>query len=87
MQKGKPSVAVFKLKNTGNAPLLIPHVNTSCGCTVPAWTKSPIEPNEETEIRVEITPEETGFVNKTIEVYGNVENEMIPLTIKGMVKQ
>ncbi|GHT87646.1 hypothetical protein FACS189474_0960 [Bacteroidia bacterium] len=87
MQKGKKSATVFKLKNTGNTPLLITHVNTSCGCTVPVWDKSPIEPNQETEIRVEITPEESGFFHKTIQVYCNVENEIIPLTIKGMVEQ
>jgi Protein of unknown function (DUF1573) len=32
----------FSFKNTGNAPLLIADVRTTCGCTVPTWNKNPI---------------------------------------------
>jgi hypothetical protein len=87
LQAGKKSVAIFKLKNTGNKPLLIARVDASCGCTVPAWEKKPIEPGEETAITLEITPEETGFFHKTIRVYCNVEKGVIPLAIKGMTNQ
>jgi hypothetical protein len=86
LRQGQKSSAAFKLKNEGSHPLIITHVDTSCGCTVPKWDKKPIEPEEETEIEVEITPEETGFFHKTVKVYGNMENEMILLTVKGMVE-
>jgi hypothetical protein len=85
LQVNKKSTTVFKLKNTGNKPLLIARVDASCGCTVPAWEKKPIEPGEETEIKLEITPEETGFFHKTVRVYCNVGKGVIPLTVKGMV--
>jgi hypothetical protein len=86
LQVGKKSKGVFKLKNTGNQALIIVRVDASCGCTVPSWDKKPIEPGEETEITVEIQPEESGFFHKTIRVYGNVEKGVISLGVKGIVK-
>jgi hypothetical protein len=41
-------------------------------------------PGEEMEITVEITPEESGFFHKTVQVYCNVEKGVIPLSVKGM---
>jgi PBP1b-binding outer membrane lipoprotein LpoB len=32
----------FQFKNVGTVPLLITDVRTTCGCTVPTWTKNPI---------------------------------------------
>jgi hypothetical protein len=85
LQVGKKSTGVFKLKNIGNHPLVITRVDTSCGCTVPSWDKKPVEPGEETEITVEIQPEEPGVFHKTVSVYGNVEKGVIPLIVKGEV--
>jgi hypothetical protein len=85
LQVGKKSTGVFKLKNIGNQPLVITRVDTSCGCTVPGWNKKPVEPGEETEITVEIQPEEQGVFHKTVSVYGNVEKGVIPLIVKGEV--
>jgi hypothetical protein len=84
---GKTSVAVFKLKNTGNNPLIIYSVNASCGCTVPTWEKKPVEPGAETEIKVEIQPEELGVFNKTIQVYANTEENTISLVVKGTINK
>jgi hypothetical protein len=85
LQVGKKSVAVFKLRNTGSKPLLITQVNASCGCTVPNWKKKPIDPGEETEIMLEIQPEESGFFRKTAWVYCNTERGAITLIVKGSV--
>jgi len=57
LEIGKISQAVFVLRNTGSAPLIISDIQTSCGCVVPDWDKSPVEPKKETEIMVEIKPE------------------------------
>jgi hypothetical protein len=85
LRVGKKSEVVFKLKNEGDQPLLISHVDASCGCTVPFWEKKPIAPGKVTEIKVEITPEETGFFRKVIRVYCNDKNGIIPLVVKGEV--
>jgi hypothetical protein len=87
LQFGKKKTGVFRLKNIGDQPLLITRVESSCGCTVPSWEKKPVEPGEETEIRVEIQPEEAGAFHKTIRVYCNVEKGIIPLTVKGTVNK
>jgi hypothetical protein len=83
---GKKSHAAFKIKNTGSEPFIIHSVDASCGCTVPAWEKQPVASGGETEIRLEIQPEETGVFRKTVRVYGNVEAGVITVTIKGTVK-
>jgi len=79
------SKAVFILKNVGSEPLLINHVDASCGCIVPHWESRPIKPNERTEINVEIKPDNSGFFHKTIHLYTNTD-ETIPLYIRGKVK-
>jgi hypothetical protein len=86
LQVAKKSVGTFKLKNTGDNPLLIARVDASCGCTVPSWDKKPIEPGEETEIKIEIQPEDSGFFHKTIRVYCNVEKGVFSLSVKGAVE-
>ncbi len=43
---------VFKFENTGNKPLIISNVQTTCGCTVPAWPKEAIAPGTKQEIKV-----------------------------------
>ena len=37
----------FKIKNTGEAPLVLTRVIASCGCTTPEWTKEPIAPGKQ----------------------------------------
>ncbi len=85
LEVGQVSHAVFVLKNTGNVPLVIHDIKSSCGCTIPLWERAPVKPGEETRIRVEIKPEEPGYLRKTIEVYGNVP-ENISLIVSGTVK-
>ena len=41
----------FHFTNTGNAPLLISKVNTSCGCTVGEYSKEPIAPGKKGTIK------------------------------------
>lgn len=81
---GKRSSVTFTLKNTGNIPLLISHIDASCGCTTPSWDKKPIKSMEITHITVEVNPDNLGYFNKTIYVYTNTKDKIIPLKIKGM---
>ena len=39
-------VRVFEFTNTGDAPLIITNVKSSCGCTVPSKPKEPILPGK-----------------------------------------
>lgn len=82
---GKKSSATFVIKNIGNVPLLISHIDASCGCTTPSWDKKPIKSKEETHITVEVKPDSPGYFNKTIYAYMNTEDKIICLKIRGMV--
>lgn len=86
MAVGESYQAVFKIENTGNYPLIITDIKSSCGCTVPSWDKQPILPGGKTEVIVEVKPDTEGFFNKTISVYGNITNPPLRLSIIGMVK-
>jgi hypothetical protein len=43
---------IFTFTNTGNQPLIITNVQTSCGCTQPEWPRNPIMPGAKGEIKV-----------------------------------
>ncbi len=36
----------FKFTNTGKSPLILENVRSTCGCTVPEWTREPVNPSE-----------------------------------------
>ncbi|MBN1251896.1 MAG: DUF1573 domain-containing protein [Bacteroidales bacterium] len=76
----------FKFKNIGKSPVVITRVQSSCGCTTPEWTRSPIVPGEEGFVSAEFDPNERpGAFNKHVLVYTNVLAEPIKLVIKGDV--
>ena len=52
IEKGSDGVRVFEFTNTGNAPLIISNVKSTCGCTVPKKPEGPIMPGETGEIQV-----------------------------------
>lgn len=76
----------FQFKNTGDAPLIINHVQASCGCTTPRWNKGPIIPGKTSSIKVAFDPRRRpGNFSKQIRVLNNSESPTIVLTIKGTV--
>ena len=80
-----PSKAVFKLKNTGDKPLVISKVATSCGCATAEWTKTPIMPGEEGEVTTVYDAKTLGRFHKTIGIYCNAAPKPIYLAIRGEV--
>ena len=77
---------IFIFSNTGNAPLIIKNVKSSCGCTVPKKPKGPIAPGESNEIIVLYDTNRRGPFRKTITITTNVKvNPVLALKIKGIV--
>jgi hypothetical protein len=77
---------VFEFTNTGNAPLIIQRVNSSCGCTTPEWTQSPVEPGGKGKITATYHAlGRPGVFNKQIYVLSNASNEQEVLVISGTV--
>lgn len=80
-------IRIFEFTNTGDAPLIIADVKSSCGCTVPQKPKEPIMPGKTGEIQVKYNMN-PGPINKTVTVESNAVNKeggKILLRIKGTV--
>ena len=76
----------FKLKNIGDAPLLIRSAKGSCGCTVADWPREPVESGGESIIKVTFSSgNREGDQNKTISLVTNAIPSTKVLTIKGTV--
>lgn len=77
---------VFKFKNTGNHPLTIKDVKTSCGCTITKWNKNPIPVGETGEIGVSFdTTDKSGEQTQTIIMQANTSPVNTKLTIKATI--
>ena len=82
---GKSVSMLFEFSNTGEKPLLIKEVTTSCGCTVTKWPKEKIQPNEKGEINIVYDAKYPGRFDKTVTVVYNGKDSPLELTIKGEV--
>jgi len=85
IEKGSDGVRVFKFKNTGDVPLVVSAVKSSCGCTVPKKPTAPILPGENGEIEVKYDTKRDNPIRKTITVTSNADRPTVALKIKGTV--
>ena len=84
-EKGSNGVRVFEFTNTGDAPLIISSVRSTCGCTVPKKPEAPIMPGETGEIEVKYDTNRVNPIRKTITVISNADRSTVALKIKGKV--
>ncbi len=77
---------VFRLINTGNKPLVVYDVVTSCGCSKAEYGKEPVCPGETLDLKVIYHAEDKGRFHKSLRVYCNVEESPLKLTIVGTVE-
>jgi hypothetical protein len=76
----------FKIKNTGEAPLIIQSAQPSCGCTVPDWTKDPIPVGGTGYVKAKFDSKgKPNAQNKTITVTANTWPKQTTLRFKAMV--
>ena len=85
IEKGADGVRVFEFTNTGNAPLIISKINSSCGCTIPKKPDGPIMPGETNKIEVKYDTKRVMPIRKTITVLSNAATPTVALKIKGNV--
>lgn len=85
IEKGADGIRVFKFTNTGNTPLIITKVKSSCGCTVPKKPEKPILPGNTGEIQVKYDTNRVMPIRKTITVTSNADTPTVALKIKGNV--
>lgn len=79
---------VYKFKNEGKVPLIIKDAKVACDCTVPTWSREPIPPGAEGEIKVEFrSKDKVGTARKEIKIYANTEPEVQSIFLIGEVSQ
>ncbi|AOM75986.1 DUF1573 domain-containing protein [Pedobacter steynii] len=80
----KAATVEFKFTNVGDQPLILTKVETTCGCTVPEYTQTPVKKGESGVIKVTYNP--TGAAmpfSKSITISSNAKTTTKVLYIKG----
>jgi len=83
--KGSDGLRVFEFTNTGDVPLVVSDVRSSCGCTIPKKPENPIAPGETGKIEVKYDTNRVGPIRKTITVQSNADTPTVAIKIKGKV--
>ncbi len=84
--EGETVAVSFSFTNSGKSDLLIAEVSTSCGCTVPSYSKTPIRPGEKGEIKISFNSNgRRGYQTKNVLVVANTQPNTTLLKIKAQV--
>ncbi|GLB53707.1 hypothetical protein NBRC110019_27480 [Neptunitalea chrysea] len=86
IQKNEKQTHTFKFTNTGDVPLIVSKVKSSCGCTIPEKPTEAIQPGKEGEIKVTYNGSGKGQVSKTITINANTEKGVERVSIKAFVE-
>lgn len=82
---GKVS-CTFTATNEGTRPVVILDIVTTCGCTVPTFSRKPIRAGEQTTIEVSFDPYgRAGVIDRKLHLYDDKRNRIATLTLTGEV--
>ncbi len=85
--KSEIKETTIEVKNTGDNPLVIVDVSTTCGCTAATYDKRPAKPGESLQVGIKMTPKDTGFFDEIVTIkYNSMNNQPIKGRIKGNVR-
>ncbi len=85
--KSEIKQTTIEVKNTGDSPLVIVDVSTTCGCTAATYDKRPANPGETLRVGIKMTPKDTGFFDEVVTIkYNSLNNQHVKLKIKGNVR-
>ncbi len=87
---GTPVETKFVYKNTGDSPLVISDIKSTCGCTVPSdWKKEPLAPGESAEFTVKFNGKGTpgNQVSKVVTLTTNTEAGTEEVKIKAFIEE
>ena len=87
IKKGANGERTFVFTNVGDAPIIIEHIQSSCGCTVPEKPEQPIMPGGQGEIKVSYDTKRVGGFSKQITILSNAITARKALKIKGYVEK
>lgn len=81
----KPVTVDYIITNTGDRPLILSNVTTSCACSVASWPQEVIEPNQKGVVRVDFDAKALGSFYKEVAIYSNSTPEIVYLNFTGEV--
>ena len=88
IRKGEKINTSFHFKNIGMKPVQILQVQTTCGCTITEWSKTPIASGGTGEINVTFdttVKDMTGKQTKTLLVISNALNKEVLISLEGEI--
>ncbi|NNM22491.1 MAG: DUF1573 domain-containing protein [Flavobacteriaceae bacterium] len=85
IDQNTPVEHIFTFTNTGDADLVIVDAKSSCGCTVPEYTKEPVAPGATGELLVKFNGSGKNQVSKTVTITTNTQTGKETLKIKAFV--
>lgn len=86
ISEGQKVSYTYKIRNTGEAPLIIQNAQPSCGCTVPDWSRQAIPVGGSGFVKAEFDSSgKPGVNNKTITVTANTWPKVTTIRFKAMV--
>lgn len=83
----RPVTVEYTITNTGNQPLVLTNVTTSCACAVADWTKTPIAPGEKGMVKATFDAKALGRFDKSVGIYSNATPNLVYLKFTGEVVQ
>lgn len=75
----------FIYQNDGKEPLILSRVKSSCGCTIPKWSRQPLLPGQSDTIKIHYDTKRLGSFHKSITVTSNASEPSVVLKIGGKV--
>ena len=85
--KSEIKQTTIEVENTGDCPLVIVDVSTTCGCTAATYDKRPAKPGETLRVGIKMTPKDTGFFDEVVTIkYNSINNQPVKVKIKGNVQ-
>tara|TARA_B100001996_G_C18276143_1_gene445053 strand:+ start:38 stop:523 length:486 start_codon:yes stop_codon:yes gene_type:complete len=72
IDNGTPVETVFSYTNTGQSPLVITDIKSTCGCTVPRdWSREPLNPGDSSQFTVKFDGKGVNKTSKTVTITAN----------------
>lgn len=85
VQWKNPVTIEYTITNTGDAPLVMSHITTSCACAVAEWTQTPIAPGDKGMVRATFDAKALGHFHKSVGIYSNASPNLMYLYFIGEV--
>ncbi|WP_313382369.1 DUF1573 domain-containing protein [Proteiniphilum saccharofermentans] len=83
LKRGNPTTVTALIRNIGEVPLVVYETRASCGCTSVSYKKEPTVPGSSMEIEITYNAEDPGYFNRTVSIYGNMDNSPLIIRLKG----